>query len=139
MKNKMKKLSAIAIVFIFFAMNANAQVKRETNPSQNSATDSIHKNKNREMMKELNLSSEQRSQMKELHQSMKQKKEDINNDKTLTEAQKKAKMKELRREQKEKVNNILTPEQIEKIREQKKNPKMQADVSNEQAAGGGKF
>ena len=118
---KMKKLSAIAILFTFFAMNANAQVKRETTPSQNSATNSIQKNKNREMMKELNLSKEQRDQMKELHQSMKQKKEDINNDKTLSESQKKAKMKELRREQKEKMNTILTPEQKEKMKEGKKN------------------
>jgi len=54
---------------------------------------------------------------------MKQKKEDINNDKTLTDAQKKDKLKELHKEKKEKTNAILTPEQREKMKEQKKNSK----------------
>ena len=83
------------------------------------------------MMKELNLTKEQQGQMKELHETMKQKKEDIRNDQTLTEAQKKAKMKELHKEQKEKINAILTPEQKEKMKEQKKNSKVPPHGSNE--------
>ena len=117
----MKKLFVFVISLSFFASNAIAQVKREVNPSQTSQSNTMQKNKKKEMMKELNLTKEQRGQMKEFHQSMKQKKEDINNDQTLTEAQKKAKMKELHKEQKEKMNAILTPEQREKMKEQKKN------------------
>jgi Spy/CpxP family protein refolding chaperone len=119
----MKKLFVFAISLGFFAPHATAQVKREVNPSQTSQSNAVQKNKKKEMMKELNLTKEQRGQMKEFHKSMKQKKEDINNDNTLTEAQKKDKMKELHKEQKEKMKAILTPEQKEKMKEQKKNMK----------------
>jgi protein CpxP len=119
----MKKLIVFVISLCFFASNAIAQVKREVNPSQTSQSNKMQKNKKKEMMKELNLTKEQRGKMKEFHRSMKQKKEDIKNDKTLTAAQKKAKLKELHKEKKQKMNAILTPEQREKMKEQKKNPK----------------
>jgi len=125
----MKKLFAFAIFLGFFASNSIAQVTRKVNPSQAMQADTTKKIKKKEMMKELNLTKEQRGQMKEFHQSMKQKKEEINNDNTLTEAQKADKMKELHKEQKDKVNTILTPEQKEKMKEQRKNSKMQPDVS----------
>jgi protein CpxP len=125
----MKRLIVFIIALSFFASYAVAQVKREVNPSQATQVDTMRKNKNKEMMKELNLTKEQRGQMKEFHQSMKQKKEEINNDNTLTEEQKKAKMKELHKEQKEKMNAILTPEQREKMKEQKKKIETQPGVS----------
>lgn len=117
----MKKLFAIILTLTLFTFKGIAQVKRETNPSQNSASDSIQKNKKKEMMKELDLTKEQRSQMKEFHQSIKLKKETINNDQTLTQEQKQIKLKELHKEQKEKLNTILTPEQKEKLKEERKN------------------
>jgi periplasmic protein CpxP/Spy len=119
----MKKLFAFAICLGFFASNSIAQVTRKVNPSQAVQADTTKKNKKKEMMRELNLTKEQRGQMKESHQSMKQKKEEVNNDNTLTEAQKKDKMKALHKEQKQKMNAILTPEQKEKMKEQKKNKK----------------
>ena len=127
----MKKLFVFVISVCFVISNTIAQVKREVNPSQTSQSNTTQKNKKKEMMKELNLTKEQRAQMKEFHQSMKQKKEDINNDQTLTEEQKKIKMQELHKEQKHKMNAILTPGQREKMKEQKKNSKMQPAVSNE--------
>jgi Spy/CpxP family protein refolding chaperone len=119
----MKKLFVLVISLGFLASNAIAQVKREVNPSQTSESNTMKKHKKKEMMKELNLTKEQRGQMKEFHRSMKQKKENINDDQTLTDAQKKAKMEELHKEQKQKMNTILTPEQREKMKEQKKNSK----------------
>ena len=114
----MKKLLAVVFILYFFVSNAIAQVKREVNPSQNSQSNMVQKNKKKAMMKELNLTKEQRAQMKEFKQSMKQRKADITNDKTLTQEQKQAKLKELHKEKKEKMNSILTPEQREKMKEQ---------------------
>ena len=114
----MKKLLTVVFILYFFISNAIAQVKREVNPSQNSQSNMVQKNKKKAMMKELNLTKEQRGQMKEFKQSMKQKKADITNDKTLTQEQKQAKLKELHKEKKEKMNSILTPEQREKMKEQ---------------------
>jgi len=119
----MKKLLAVVISLYFLISNTVAQVKRETNPSQTTQSNAVKKNKKKEMNKELDLTKDQQAQMKEFKKSMKQKKEDINNDKTLTDAQKKDKLKELHKEKKEKTNAILTPEQREKMKEQKKNSK----------------
>src|SRR6476659_8559450 len=105
----MKKLFVFLISLSFFVSNAISQVKRDVNPSQSSHSKSSQKNKKKAMMQELNLTKEQQGQMKEFKRSMKQKKEDINNDQSLTEAQKKAKLKELHKEKKQKMNAILTP------------------------------
>ena len=121
----MKKLFVFIISLSFFATNALAQVKREVNPSQNKQSNMVKKNKKKAMMKDLNLTKEQQGQLKEFKRSMKQKKEDINKDQTLTEAQKKAKLKELHKEKTQKMNSILTPEQREKMKEQKQNPEKQ--------------
>ncbi len=126
----MKEIIMIVISISFFAAVAKAQIKRESSPSQ--TNQNIQKKKNgKKMMKELNLSKQQRSQMKEFHQSMKQQKESLSNDNTLSDAQKQDKMKDLRKEQHEKMKSILTPEQIEKLNEQRKNMRMQPDVTND--------
>jgi Spy/CpxP family protein refolding chaperone len=116
----MKKLSAIVIAFSFFALNANAQVKRNVTPSQKIQRDSTRKKMNGKMMKDLNLSPSQQAQMKEFHQNMKQKMDAIKNDASLTPEQKKAKMKELHQTQRQTMNSILTPEQKEKMKAQRK-------------------
>ena len=67
----MKKIITMGISICIINVAKQAQVKREVNPSQTTQS-TIQKKKNGKMMKELNLSKEQRSQMKELHQSMKQ-------------------------------------------------------------------
>ena len=59
----MKKLLAVAILIGFFASNAKAQVKREVKPSQTSQGNTMQKNRKKEMMKELNLSKEQRAKL----------------------------------------------------------------------------
>jgi len=86
-------------------------------------------------MKALNLSMEQKGQLKESHRSMKQKKEEVSNDTSLTAQQKETKMKELHKEQKEKLNSILTPEQKEKLKEERKNAKMKKETTAEDNTG----
>ena len=60
------------------------------------------KAKKKAMMKELNLTKDQQGQLKEYNRSMKQKREDIRHDQTLTDTQKKSKLKELKRREKRK-------------------------------------
>ena len=71
-------------------------------------------------MTQLNLNADQKTQMKALHQDMKQQRDAIMNDQTLTADQKKQKMKELRKAQSEKMNSILTPDQQAKMKELRK-------------------
>lgn len=119
----MKKLLVIAIATCFFAVNSNAQVKRNVDPSQKTQSDSTHKNRNGKMMKDLNLTPDQKSKMKEIHQSTQQQKDAIKNDAGLTQEQKVQKFKELRSSQQEKMNSILTQDQKVKMKAMKQHRK----------------
>ena len=125
----MKKYLAALISFALITLSGSAQVQRETNPSQNTATVTQKKNR-KAIINELNLSREQQSQMKDFRQSAKQKKEEIDNDTGLTDAQKQDKLRQQRMEQREKINAILTPEQREKFQEKIKEGKTQQEGSN---------
>lgn len=107
----MKKLFLVAIAGIFIAINANAQVTRKTNPNQKIQSDSAHRHHRGEMMDQLNLTTDQKSQLKSLHESNKQQRDAIRNDASLSPEQKKAKMKELQKSESDKFNSILTPDQ----------------------------
>jgi Spy/CpxP family protein refolding chaperone len=125
----MRKSIIVLFTFIAFVSNSIGQVSRKENPSQATESNAGQKAKKKQMMKDLDLTKEQRGQMKEFHKSIKEKKETINNDPSLTEVQKKEKMKDLHKEQKEKMNTILTPEQKEKLKKERKNAKVGAGVS----------
>lgn len=123
----MKKLFLIVTAGFFISVGANAQVARNTNPSQKIQSDSARHHHRGELMSQLNLTPDQKSQMKSLRQSNKQEREAIMNDASLTQEQKKAKMKELHQSQSEKMNTILTPDQqakrnayIQKMRSERK-------------------
>lgn len=134
----MKKLFLVAIAGFFFAANSNAQVKRDAPQSKQMRSDSSRHFKKGDMMDQLNLTADQKSQMKTLHQDMKQQREGIMNDQSLTADQKKAKMKDLRKSQSEKMNTILTPDQQTKMKEMKKqrmkNHKMNRGMKKSQAS-----
>ena len=121
----MKKIIATLAFFGVFIIGVQAQVKREADPSQMTQS----KKKKGKKIKELNLTRAQRSQMKEFHKSIKQQRESIANDNTLTDEQRRSKLKDLKREQREKINSILTAEQKEKLKEQKKAAKKQEKIS----------
>ncbi|MEO8820041.1 MAG: hypothetical protein ABI374_04305 [Ginsengibacter sp.] len=114
----MKKLFLFAIAGLFFAATSNAQVQRDVPQSQQTQTEPSPHQKG--MMNQLNLTPDQKSQMKTLHQDMKQQRESIMSDQSLTADQKKQKMKEFRKSQQEKVNGILTPDQQQKMKELRK-------------------
>ena len=123
----MKKIFLFAVAGFFFISNTNAQVTRNTNPSQRLQSDSSRHHQRGHMMDQLNLTPDQKSQMKSLRQSNKQERDAINNDASLSQDQKYGKMKELRKSQLDKMNSILTPDQqakrnafIQKMRTERK-------------------
>ncbi len=100
--------------------SANAQVRRN---SAKPIADSVvevngqqQKTNRRDMMKELNLSKEQRKQLKEIRQSNQSAKAAVENNTGLSAEQKQKELKALRRQQLEKMKAILTPEQLEKFK-----------------------
>jgi len=120
----MKKLFLFATAVFFFANTSKAQVSRETNPNQKVQSDSFHAHQ-KEMMDDLNLTSDQKSQMKSIQESTKQQREAIKNDASLTQDEKKAKMKDLQKSHSQKINSILTPDQQAKRNAYIKNMKQQ--------------
>ena len=116
----MKKLIFVAIAGLFFAANSNAQVKRNVPQSKHIQSDTSRHFKRGGMMEQLNLNADQKTQMKALHQDMKQQRDGIMNDQSLTADQKKQRMKDLHKAQSEKMNSILTPDQQEKMKELRK-------------------
>ena len=112
----MKEIFAIIFFAGLFIIKANAQIRRTTDSTQNVASNSGKKTQRIETTNSLNLNNEQMRQIKEFRLSMKQKKDSINDDQTLTEEQKQTKLKELRKMQREKLNSILTPDQMEKLK-----------------------
>jgi predicted Holliday junction resolvase-like endonuclease len=121
----MKKLSIFIIIFSLLTSRIDAQIQRQINPSQAVVSDTLQKNNKKEILNELNLTEDQKSKIKELQRIMKQKRDDINNDQTLTDGQKNGKLKDVRIEQRETLGTILTPDQLEKLTEERKNIRRQ--------------
>jgi Spy/CpxP family protein refolding chaperone len=116
----MKKLLVIAIATFFFAANSNAQVRRNVDAAQKVQRDSTHKKRDGKMMKDLNLTQDQKTKMNDLRKNFKEQRDAIKNDASLTQEQKKTKMQELNKTQREQMKNILTPEQQQKMQANKK-------------------
>jgi Spy/CpxP family protein refolding chaperone len=129
-KNKRMKKLFVFVICAGLITNSMGQVKRDVNPAQSSHSKSSKKREKKEMMKELNLSKEQRAQIKELNRSIKEKKGAIKSDQSMPEDQKQSKLKELHKEKQEKMDKILTPEQRIKLGDLKKNRKVNPAGSN---------
>lgn len=117
------KKTAFLILLVTISVSCFSQVRRESNKMKN---DSItvadvtkDKRSKREMMKELNLTRDQKQKLKEAKSGNQSAKAAIENDNTLTADQKKVKLRELRKAQLQKMKTILTPEQFEKLRKMK--------------------
>jgi Spy/CpxP family protein refolding chaperone len=73
----------------------------------------------KEFREELNLTPEQDTKMKEIHRTYATQKRQVTDDKTLTEEARKAKIKILKEERRTQLKAILTPEQFEKLKDEK--------------------
>jgi protein CpxP len=109
----MKRLLVLAITLIGiqFAVSAQVQEKRDTIRPH-------HKGDVRSKMKdELNLSKEQSEKMKAIHADSKARMQALRDDKSLSDADRKAKAAGIMKERKEKTDAILNPEQREKMKQ----------------------
>jgi len=113
---------------------ANAQKKDSTRYEKDRARlkgDSTAKEKLRDegITKDLNLSHGQKKSMDSIHAETHKQREAIENDKSLSDAQKQEKIKALNKQQKSKMNSVLTPEQREKAKQTRENKKKKDESS----------
>ncbi len=118
----MKKIGIFLTLF-FISFFSFSQVQRAATPSKQSdaaatqpGDNNPEKMNRRKMMRELNLTKEQRSKLKEIRQSNMSKKDAITNDDKLTDEQKEAKLRELKRGQAQSTMTILNDEQKAKMK-----------------------
>jgi Spy/CpxP family protein refolding chaperone len=118
------KKTAFFLAFSFISLLSLAQVQRVVTPKPadslsrlNGSPDEKNNRGNRkQMMRELNLTREQRGKIKEIRQSNMAKRDEINNNDSLTPAQKEAKLRELKRSQAQSTMSILSDEQKAKAK-----------------------
>ncbi len=124
----MKKI-VLFLTVSFVVLGATAQIQRK--PVIVAAIDSAgssvlstpkpqEKTGKRKMIKELNLSKSQLQQLKEMKKNNQVKKDEIENNSKLSAEEKKQQLRNIKKEQLQKLRQILTPEQLQKLKEQRK-------------------
>lgn len=93
-----------------------AQIQNKRKDMQ-SKQEEMHKKMGDKMKADLNLTAEQSAKLEANHKAMAQEMKKIREDNALTEQQKREQMMELRKKQKESLKSILTPEQLQKMKE----------------------
>src|SRR5690348_11260610 len=118
----MKKLFILSLL-IFITYIAPAQVQRvvTNSPKPDSAKGTMPATDNKrlerkKMMRDLDLTKEQRSKLKEIHDAGQAKKEAIEGDDKLSDTEKQNRLRELRKEQSQNTMKILNPEQQQKMK-----------------------
>lgn len=117
------KKTGIFLTLTFISILSFSQVQRVVTPSKQSnggvtqpGDNNPEKMNRKKMMRELNLTKEQRSKLKEIRQSNMSKKDAISNDDKLTDEQKEVKLRELKRGQAQSTMTILNDEQKAKMK-----------------------
>ena len=117
------KIPTLISILLFSSLLSLAQVERKPSPAKQ--TDSVvdhpgsnkmDRSEKKDMLKELDLTKEQKIKLKEIRQENKSKKEMIENDSRLSETEKKSRLHALQKEQAQKIQAILTDEQKEKLK-----------------------
>jgi hypothetical protein len=103
----MKKI--FLIVLLFIAANTFAQDSTKTKTH-------AHKQKGKEVAKELGLNKQQAKELKQSKKTAKGEIDAVKNDDKLTGKEKKEKMKAIKEREKENAKKVLTPEQQEKMK-----------------------
>ena len=118
----MKKLLALSVAACIFSFAASAQTERTVAAADAPQAHGRHQHKHEkgEMMKQLNLTKEQKAQMKVQHKEMKAKKDALKKEDNITVKEMRERRAALKAEQKTKTDAILTGEQKTKMAELKK-------------------
>jgi Spy/CpxP family protein refolding chaperone len=122
------KTPVLILILLFNSIVSLAQVERVPAKGPDSAVNKPAENtmdraEKKDLLKELDLTKEQKSKLKEIRQSGKAKKEAVENNDQLSESEKKTKLKELQKEQAQNIQAILTDEQKEKLKAKRQEAK----------------
>ena len=116
------KAPGLILSLLLFSLVSFAQVERKPAPAKpaDSVANSqkagkMDKANRKDLLKDLDLSREQKGKLKEIRQAGKVKKEAIENNSQLSEDEKKKQLRELQKEQANSIQAILTDEQKEKF------------------------
>ena len=111
------------MVLLLSSIISFAQVERKPTPAKaaDSASNApagkkMDRSNRKDLLKDLDLSREQKIKLKEIRQGNKTKKEAIENNSQLSEDEKKKQLRELQKEQAKSIQAILTDEQKEKFK-----------------------
>ena len=115
----MKKLLALSFAAVVLSSAAFAQTERPVDNKARMERQNGRHDKNK-MMKELNLSKEQKAQLKTQHQDMKSKRDALKAQDNITVKEMREKQAVLKAEQKSKMDAILTADQRTKMEDLKK-------------------
>jgi len=118
------KKTAFFLSFSLISILSLAQVQRVVTPkpedstarSNGTATEKNNQGDRKQMLRELNLTKEQRGKLKEIRQANMARKDEINNNDSLNQDQKDAKLRELKRSAAQSTMTILNDEQKEKMK-----------------------
>ncbi len=134
----MKKITLLVFAsLILLAADAQTQRKKTMVAADSATTAAPAKTRGqkKQMMKDLNLSREQKSKLKGLQQANKAKMDEIKNNDKLTPEEKEAKLKAVRQEQLKSTGAVLNDEQKAKmkqlIKEKQKNKKKNAAMDQQ--------
>ncbi len=122
----MKKIITLLLV-AFITVNVNAQVQRKRAVQQTKDTAATagrdEQMNKKDMMRELNLTKQQKLKLKEMRQAGKAKMDEVQNDAKLSDSEKKAKMRELKKQQMENTMSVLNDEQKAKLKQMRREKK----------------
>lgn len=114
------KIPGFILFFLLPSMISVAQIERKPSPSKQEdsalSQPSNSMNNRKDLLKDLDLTREQKIKLKEIRQANMAKKEAIENNSQLSEEEKKKQFRELQKEQAKNVQAILTDEQKEKFK-----------------------
>ncbi len=120
------KIPGIVLMLLCCSFLATSQVERKPSPSTQSDStgndtnrNRLNRNRKKDLIKDLDLSREQKIKLKELRQSNMAKKETIENNLQLNDQDKKRQLHSLQKEQAQNIQAILTDEQKAKFKKNK--------------------
>ena len=120
------KISLIAFILSVVTLTASAQIERKpviakADSTQTTGNVKANKQTQKDRLKDLDLTKEQKAKVKEIRQAGKSAKEAIEKNTELSETDKKKQLRDLQKAQAQKVQAILTEEQKAKFKASKQN------------------
>ncbi len=115
MKTKISRCGFLALAVVLLAVPA-LRAQTSTPPQEPNPTPEANEPRggDREGLRDLDLTDDQRKQIQAIHQNEKQQLEAVKNDPTLTPEQKRQKAKQIRTASNKQISGLLTPEQRKK-------------------------